>query len=111
LNILIAENKISYQDIYKVMLDNKHVLEICNDGHDAWNKWQKNRYGVVITDYHLPKVDGFELIRRIREFDITTPIFMLSSMSGLEARLDKIGAKFLAKNPYNIRYLSSLLSR
>ena len=46
--------------------------------HQALSLIQSERFDLCLTDVRLPKIDGFELCRRIRKFDLTTPILFFS---------------------------------
>jgi CheY-like chemotaxis protein len=46
--------------------------------HQALSLIQSERFDLYLTDARLPRVDGFELCRRIRKFDLTTPILFFS---------------------------------
>ena len=48
-------------------------------GNDALQKIMENRYDVVITDLKLPDFNGAELVRRIKELGIETPVVVISS--------------------------------
>jgi signal transduction histidine kinase/ActR/RegA family two-component response regulator len=40
------------------------------DGEVAFTLWQNSRYDLVITDCHMPKMDGYQLARNIREMEL-----------------------------------------
>ncbi|MDA8214799.1 MAG: response regulator [Nitrospiraceae bacterium] len=48
-------------------------------GNDAIKKIMENQYDVVITDLKLPDVHGTELVRKIKELGIDTPVIVISS--------------------------------
>ncbi|OYY61484.1 MAG: hypothetical protein B7Y50_04055, partial [Hydrogenophilales bacterium 28-61-11] len=65
--ILIAEDNETNQ---KVLLHQLGVLgyaaEIAGNGRIALEKWRGGRYGLLLTDCHMPEMDGYELSRAIR---------------------------------------------
>ncbi len=44
-----------------------YAVELAVHGRDALERWQGDRFGLVITDCHMPEMDGFELTAAIRE--------------------------------------------
>jgi two-component system chemotaxis response regulator CheY len=58
------------------------VVTAC-DGMDALEKLPKSNVDLVITDLNMPNMDGFELIRTLRESDAyrELPVIILSSLS------------------------------
>ena len=46
-----------------------YAAESAEDGADALGKWKTGRFGLIITDCHMPGMDGYELARRIRQHE------------------------------------------
>jgi len=78
-----------------------------NNGVDGLNKALKNEYALVILDLMLPRLDGFEVCKRIREEKKSLPVLMLTSKS---EELDKVlglelGADDYLTKPFSLREL------
>ena len=93
--------------------------EIAADGEEALNRLRgsNNRFDAVVLDVMLPKVDGFEVARRLREAEDFTPILMLTARSrpedvlqGFEAGTDDYLPKPFELNIFLAR-LNGLLRR
>ena len=72
-----------------------HQTQIAGDGVSGLSLAQKDRYDVIVLDRMLPKLDGTELCRRLREHNTHVPILMLTALdtvtdkvSGFEAGAD-----------------------
>ena len=47
----------------------------------------KAEYDVIVSDIMLPGIDGFEILKRIREKGIKTPVLLLTALDGIEDRV------------------------
>ncbi len=48
-----------------------YAAEPAEDGKEAFEKWQSGRYALIITDCHMPNMDGYELANAIRTVEKT----------------------------------------
>jgi DNA-binding response OmpR family regulator len=83
------------------------VAKICTDGEDGWNTIQKERFDIMILDVNMPKMDGFELAKNIRERDKVTPIIFLTANSAQEDKIKgfQIGGDEYITKPYSVEEL------
>lgn len=76
--ILIVEDE---KNISKLIEDTlalaKYETESCFDGEEALNKIKNNHYDLIILDIMLPKLDGFEILERLK--NVNSPIMFLSA--------------------------------
>jgi two-component system, chemotaxis family, chemotaxis protein CheY len=58
------------------------------NGEEALSKAESQKYSLVITDLHMPKMDGLELIRRLRKLDEYrfVPILVLTTEATFETK-------------------------
>ena len=58
-------------------------VSVASDGKQAWQLAQQHSFDFVVTDYRMPKMDGVELMRRLREDDKyrQTPMILISALS------------------------------
>jgi DNA-binding response OmpR family regulator len=83
-----------------------YQVTTASDGELALNQAELNEFDVVILDIGLPRVDGYEVCRRLREFS-TVPIIMLTA-HGEEAEKIKgfdVGADDYVTKPFSIQEL------
>jgi CheY-like chemotaxis protein len=84
--LVVEDNKIN-QMISRKMLENKGVhCEIVDNGEDAIEIAQNNKFDMILMDVHLPGINGTIATKKIREFDQTTPIVALTAISLNENR-------------------------
>jgi len=66
--ILLAEDNITNQKVIERQLHKLgYTCEIADDGKLALAAWQDREFGLLLTDCHMPNMDGYELTGRIRE--------------------------------------------
>src|ERR1051325_4806053 len=70
-------------------------VECANDGQEAWEAIQRNLPDILVTDLQMPRMDGIELCRRLRENPATRhlPILMLTA-KGFEQSHVELAAKY-----------------
>jgi len=77
------------------------------DGQQALERLSADPYEVVILDVAMPRVDGLEVCRRLREGGDRTPVLMLTAREGIDDRvagLDAGADDYLVK-PFALREL------
>ena len=96
MKILIAEDEISTAKALKVILEkSKFSVDIVHNGLDAWSYIQAGQYEVIVLDIMMPGMSGLEVLAKIREHNMKTPVLMLTAkaetedkVAGLEAGAD-----------------------
>lgn len=82
--ILIVEDEKNISDLIKDTISLAHYEYDCSyDGEDALNKIKENKYDLILLDIMLPKIDGFEIIEKIKNID--TPIIFLSAKNDVNS--------------------------
>ncbi len=59
---------------------NAEIVE-AYDGEDGWEKYQQDKYDLIMVDWNMPKMTGIELVKKIRAVDKETKIVMVTSES------------------------------
>jgi two-component system, OmpR family, response regulator VicR len=105
--ILIVEDEKPIAEILKFNLEKEgYTVEMVYDGEQALHKVEEMNPDLVLLDVMLPKIDGFQVCRKIRE-NYTMPILMLTAK---EEELDKVlglemGADDYIVKPFSMREL------
>ena len=112
--ILVVEDNRDVRRMLKLLLESEHfrVLEAAN-GVEALKVVNTERPDLILTDLELPRVDGFEIIRRVRKIDgfQNTPIIVLtahSEQSVYEAAF-RAGSNYFLTKPIDFDELTWLL--
>src|SRR4051794_1309103 len=103
MKILIAEDDPIVRRLLETYVQEwGHEVVLAKDGEEAWGFFQECKYSLVISDWMMPRVDGLELVRRIRASDCPGYVYvmLLTSKSsrediikGMEAGADDFMAK------------------
>jgi two-component system response regulator VicR len=108
--ILIVEDEKNIADIIEYNIRKQgYDTDVANDGEKGLAYALSGKYDLVLLDVMLPKMDGFEICRRIRE-RLDTPIIMLTAR---EEERDKVMGLELGADDYMTKPFSNaeLLSR
>ena len=104
MNILIVEDdKVTAKQLEKLLKKEKYSCDIAYGYKEAQSILDKNSYALILLDWNLGDGDGLVLLEEIREFEIKTPVFMLSANSEIDDRvtvLDSGADDYLCK-PYS----------
>ena len=78
--ILLAEDDESLGFLLDDTLkDHGHEVSWAVNGEEALASFRSSSFDICIVDVMMPKMDGFELAKSIREFDAFTPILFLTA--------------------------------
>lgn len=107
LHILYAEDMREMRELMELVLQREgHTVECVENGALAWERLQAagpDHYDLLITDHHMPDLNGLELVRRIREtgFPISAKIMVFSSElnPAVHARYRELGAGPIVPKP------------
>lgn len=88
MRVLIAEDEVELAKGLKFLLEkNKFTVDTVYDGAEAMAYFQGMAYDVVVLDIMMPKINGLEVLRRIRETGSGVPILMLTAKAEIEDRV------------------------
>ena len=88
MRILVVEDEKNLNDIIvkKLKLE-KYGVDSCFDGKEALDYIFSTDYDAVILDIMLPKLGGFEVLKKIRSQEIKTPVLLLTARDGIDDRV------------------------
>jgi PAS domain S-box-containing protein len=69
--ILVAEDNLISQEVIRRQLNLLgYAVDLAENGSCALEKCKMHRYGLLLTDCHMPKMDGYDLTKSIREMEV-----------------------------------------
>ena len=88
MRILLVEDEKTLSDmIAKGLRNTGYAVDTVYDGEDALFQYEVNEYDLIILDLNLPKVDGLDVLRKIRETDSEIKILILSARTKIGDRI------------------------
>ncbi len=108
MRILIVEDEDSLADLISDRLKKeKYLIDISNDGEDGYYKASTGAYDLIILDVMLPNMNGFKILKSLRENNIDSKIIMLTAKSMIEDKLEGLenGANDYLTKPFHIEEL------
>lgn len=91
--ILVVEDEVKITRFIKKGLEMEHyTVEVAYDGEEGLAKAEINNYDLIILDIMLPKMDGFDVCKKLREAKIETPIIMLTARNMIEDKIKGLDA-------------------
>jgi CheY-like chemotaxis protein len=76
--LLVDDNRLGLVARRSVLEELGYRITTALEGVSALELYATTKFDLVITDYKMPKMDGLELIRQIRERDAKAPIILIS---------------------------------
>jgi two-component system chemotaxis sensor kinase CheA len=90
------------------------IVDVAEDGTRAWQMAQQLQYDLVVTDLEMPRMNGFELIGRLRNEDqhAATPVIVITSRTSPEnrRRARELGVRSMVAKPVTRRKLLDALT-
>ena len=88
MRILYVEDEKFLADAVKHNLEKQDIdVDHAADGEEGLNKAVSGIYDCIVLDIMLPKLSGIEILERVRERGIVTPVIMLSALSEVEDKV------------------------
>lgn len=83
MKILIIQSDANYLDfLYRTLDERQYGVEVATDGYTGFAMGLHARFDLIVLDTHLLRMDGLDVIRRLRQENDSTPVLLLSELSG-----------------------------
>lgn len=108
MQILLVEDDLRLSEsLAEALTAQQYGVDWVRDGESAWERISLFPYDLVLLDVTLPKLDGIQLCQRIRNYNYTIPVLMLTAR---DTSLDKVmgldsGADAYMVKPFNLQEL------
>ena len=102
--LIVEDEKRLAEALGQIMAEQRYQADLVYDGADGLDYALTGQYDVIILDVMLPKVDGFEVARRLRCAHVSTPILMLTARDEVPDKIAGLdhGADDYMTKPFDI---------
>ena len=110
MKILVVEDNKKLLKSISDEISTHFQCETCDDGEEALFLIKQGIYDLIILDLMLPNLNGLDILKRMRENYIETPVIILTAKESLD---DKVGAFSIGANDYLTKpfYMEELIAR
>ena len=107
MKVLINEDDKILSNTIKECIKDKYTIEQAYDGEEGYLYAIQNIYDIIILDIMLPIYDGFEVLSKIREEKIYTPVLILTAKDGISNKVKglHLGADDYLVKPFAVEEL------
>ena len=108
MKLLVVEDEKMLADSLKLLLEERDFqVDTAYDGEDGLAYAETGVYDLIILDVMMPKLNGYQVARRLRQKRTSTPILMLTARSELMDRVEGLnsGADYYLTKPFDSREL------
>jgi len=104
-SILVVDDEAGIREFLQIMLEREgYEVSCAAHGREALNFFEKTKYDVVLADIRMPKVNGFEVLSKIKEVSPETRVIMITAFASFESAVKsmKDGAYDYITKPFNV---------
>lgn len=111
--ILVVDDEQSMRNFFDIMLKSEgYDIDLVGDGEDAIALLEKKIYDLVITDIIMPRVNGTEVLKRVKEVHPETIVIMITAFASTQSAVEamKDGAYDYITKPFNVDEIKVVIS-
>lgn len=108
INVLLVEDEETLALIIKDTLEGQGFrIRLAKDGEEGLRRFFEEKPDVLVADVMMPRMDGFEMVRRIRRQDKQTPVLFLTARSATSDVVEgfELGGNDYLKKPFGMQEL------
>ncbi|MFC1764886.1 PP2C family protein-serine/threonine phosphatase [Planctomycetota bacterium] len=113
MKILIAEDeRITRRKLQRQLEQWGHEVTAAEDGQQAWEQFQQQKFDILVTDWDMPEMNGYQLVEKIRGGEQSHYVYLImltgrsetdDLVAGMEAGADDFVSKPFDKNELRVR--------
>jgi DNA-binding NtrC family response regulator len=112
--ILVVDDEDALRTVLSAELNSEgYDVGTAADGTQALSELQRTKYDLVLLDIKMPNMNGFEVLKVIKEKHAGTKVIMLTGFADLKNAIEskKLGAEDFVSKPYDLVDLLTTIDR
>ena len=97
------------QTVTMIMKSEGHDCDTADSGEQALDLAKNSEYDIILLDIGLPDIDGYEVLNRLREAGVTTPVVIQSGLVLRKNKMKNLGVEDCLTKPFGRRELNESL--
>lgn len=88
MKILLIEDDLSLCEALRFQLEKEQItVDLCHDGEEAFLWIEQQAHDMILLDRMLPKVNGIDILHKIRKKGYTTPVILITALGELNDKI------------------------
>ncbi|MBW4935302.1 response regulator transcription factor [Marinobacter sp. F4206] len=107
--LLVEDDHLLANTMLDMLRDDQNTVDWLDDGQQALNALSDEHFDLVILDLTLPRVDGLDIVKRVRQQGVQTPVIILTARAELGEKLQGLdsGADDYLTKPFAMAELKA----
>jgi len=91
--LLVVDDEKDIVTLLQLLLEREgYIVDIATSAYDALERAHDHRYEMLVTDLMMPGMDGFQLIKKLRQYYATNiPVLVVTAIKDPRPKLDAVG--------------------
>lgn len=109
--LVVEDEKHLNRIISEAVEDEGYSVDSCYNGVEALEYLECARYDVIILDVMMPKMNGFELVKRLRDRGDNTPVLFLTARDAVADKVEGLesGGDYYLTKPFDFKELMAVV--
>ena len=112
-SMLIVDDSEDMRQFLESSFSDKYTIITAGDGIEALHLLQQHQVSIIISDWMMPRMDGAEFCRRMRQNPLTShiPFVMLTAKTDDDSKVEgmDVGADTYIEKPFSVQYLQACI--
>lgn len=112
--ILVVDDELSIREFFDILLKKEgYQCDLACNGEEALAKLGYHHYDLVITDISMPKIDGLQVLRYVKDHSPETTVIMITAFASTDSAVEamKLGAYDYLTKPFKVEEIRLVVHR